>query len=364
MVSRTWVGGLLLLWTLLAAQAAVPEGYPADYAEIVAAAKTEGTVVVYSPTDLAEARPLIADFKSLYPGVSVDYRELDSARIYESFLKESTAGSASADVLWSSAMDLQVKLVNDGHALHYPSPESDKLPAWAVWKSEAYGTTLEPVGFAYDRRQLSAEQVPQTHRAFIELLKSDPARFKGRTVTYDLENSGIGFLYASQDAKASSMLWDVAAVLGASHARQLRNSAAMLDSLAAGESLLAYNVLGSYASSKRRADPSIGFVYPKDYTLVGSRIAFINKRAAHPNAAKLWLDYLLSQRGQVMLANQAGLFALRSDVQGQTSAVALKLDAGAAVKPVVIGPGLMAYLDRGKRQEFLKRWKELLAPKE
>ena len=347
--------GLLALFMLLPAHGQAPEGYPVDYAATIASARQEGKVVVYSPTDMAEARYLIADFTALYPGVEVEYHEYGSSELNSRFLNEVQAGGATADVLWSSAMDLQAKLVNDGHALTYASPERARLPEWAVWKNEAWGTTLEPIGFAYNKRLLAPAEVPRTHAEFIRLLKSDPLRFRARVITYDLENSGLGFLYATQDAKASNMLWQVAQVLGAAQARQVTSTAAMFESVGSGQSLLAYNLLGSYAYSKVRTDPNIGFVYPQDYVLVGSRIAFIHRRAAHPNAAKLWLDYLLSKRGQTVLSQQAGLFALRSDVRA-VSPASQQLDASGNIRPIGIGPSLMTYLDRGKREDFLKRW--------
>ena len=45
----------------------VPAGYPADYAQTIAAAKKEGKVVIYSATDTKAAQPLIKDFEALYP---------------------------------------------------------------------------------------------------------------------------------------------------------------------------------------------------------------------------------------------------------------------------------------------------------
>ena len=255
-------------------------------------------------------------------------------------------------------MDLQVKLVNDGYAMPYPSPEIPHLPDWAMWKIEAYGTTFEPVGIAYNKRNLIADEIPQTHHEFVQLLNANPDRFKGKVITYDLEKSGLGFLFAAQDAKTSSVFWDIARALGKCEARLDSNTATMLDSIASGETLLAYNLLGAYAYARSRSDPSVGFVYPRDYTLVISRIAFINKRAGNPNAARLWLDYLLSKRGQTVLANQSGMFALRSDVSGETTAAALTRTLGSSVKPVAIGPSLMAYLDRRKRRDFLSQWKQ------
>lgn len=359
---RVWLCACLVLLTLSVAHAVQQEGYPAEYAATVAAARREGQVVIYASTDERVARPVIEDFRALYPGIAVQYHESDSVGIYQRFLQESRDGVPGADVLWSSAMDLQMKLVNDGHALTYASPERAALPDWAVWRNEAYGTTLEPVGFAYNKKLLAASEVPHTHADFIRLMRAQPERLHGRVATYDLEGSGLGFLVATQDARASSMLWEVAREMGRLKARQMTSTAAMLDSIAAGESLLAYNLLGSYASEQMRANPAIGFVYPTDYTLVGSRIAFIHRHAAHPNAARLWLDYLLSRRGQSLLASQAGLIALRSGIQGEHTAAALQQEAAGNLRPIGIGPSLITYLDRHKRQDFLRRWQQALPP--
>ena len=49
--------------------------------------------------------------------VKVEYNDMNTTEIYNRFISERAAGSGSADVLWSSSMDLQVKLVSDGAAL-------------------------------------------------------------------------------------------------------------------------------------------------------------------------------------------------------------------------------------------------------
>jgi len=341
------------------ALAGVPAQLPAaaaGNAERLAAARQEGRVVVYGTTDLSAARPLIEDFEALHPGIKVDYRELESTECNRRFLAESASGAPTADVVWSSAMDLQVKLVNDGHALHYESTELESLPAWAVWRAEAYGTTFEPVGLAFNERLLPEREVPRTHAQLARLLGTSGSRFTDKVLAYDLANAGLGFLVATQDARTSPGFWDLARALGRNGVRLVPTTSTMLDRIAAGQTLLAYNVLGSYSQRRAKADPSIGLVYFRDYTLVVSRIAFIHRRAAHPEAAKLWLDHLLSQRGQTVLAQRSGLFSLRSDVAGDETAAALTRQLGASLKPIAIGPSLMAYLDRTKRAEFLKEW--------
>ncbi len=338
----------------------VPPGYPAAYADTVAAARKEGKVVVYATTDVAAATPLMRAFEGLYPGIKVEYREIDSPELYRRFVAETSAHSPTADVLWSSAMDLQLKLVNDGFAQTYPSPEAGGLPEWAVWKNEAYGTTSEPVVFIYNERLLRPDEIPQTHADFARLLKDKPERFKGKVTTYDIEKTAVGFLFATQDSRVAPLFWPLAKLLGASSVRLETSTAAMMEAIGSGTALLGYNVIGSYAIARARMDPSIAVVLPKDYTLVLSRVAFIAKGAANPNAARLWLDFLLSNRGQT-LAARSGLLSVRRDVPGELAAPALAKSLGASFRPIGVGPGLLVYLDRAKQQEFLKQWREAMS---
>lgn len=373
MVRRTFIaraaGGFLavplavfsVLSTLPEALSQVPTGYPASYAETIAAARKEGKVVIYATTDVSSATPLNRAFEALYPDVKVEYREIDSPALYRRFVTETSSHRPTADVLWSSAMDLQLKLVNDGYAQPYPSPEASSLPEWAVWKSEAFGTTFEPVVFIYNERHLRAGEVPQTHAEFARLLKDRPERFKGRVTTYDIEKTAVGFLFATQDSRATTAFWSLAKLLGESNVRLETSTAAMMEAIGSGAALLGYNVIGSYAMARAKLDPSIAVVLPSDYTLVLSRVAFIAKGAANPNAAKLWLDFLLSNRGQTLLAAKSGLPSVRRDVAGELTASALAKSLGASLRPIVVGPGLLVYLDRAKQQEFLRQWREAMA---
>ncbi|HDR9872791.1 TPA: ABC transporter substrate-binding protein [Burkholderia cenocepacia] len=344
--------------------AQVPQGYPASYQSVVEGARKEGKVVIYTSTDAAAARPLIKDFEAAFPGVKVEYNDMNSTEMYNRFISESAAGTATGDVLWSSAMDVIVKLVNDGYAQPYVSPENAALPDWAKFQQQAYGTTFEPIGFVYNKRLLQPNDIPKTHSDFVRLLRSQPARFKSKVSTFDIEKSGSGFLFLSQDDRiGGSAVWDVVRAMGQSDARLQSSTGTIMERISSGENLIAYNQILSYAYAKGKKDPSIGYSYPKDYTLVLSRVTFITKDAKHPNAARLWTDYLLSKRGQNILANQADLFSIRSDVTGEATISRLSQELGSSLKPIPIGASLLVYLDQAKRLEFIKQWKSALQGK-
>jgi iron(III) transport system substrate-binding protein len=346
----------------LAAGAQAPAGYPATYQKIIDAAKKEGKLVIYGATDSKAAQPLVKDFNALYPGIVVEYNDMNSTEVYNRFISEAAAGGATADVLWSSAMDLQMKLASDGYAMAYKSVEAPKIPGWAVWNDMAYGTTFEPAAIVYNKRLVTGAEVPQTHADFAKLIATE--KFRDKVTTYDIEKSGVGFMFMIQDSQDYPQFAGLQNAFGAARVRVQSSTGTMLERISSGENLIGYNVLGSYALVRAKTDPSLGVVLPKDYTLIMSRVQFINKSAKNPNAAKLWMDYLLSQRGQTVVANDSKLFAIRADVKGETTSAELIREIGEKnVKPLPVGPALLQYLAPAKRMAFLKQWKDTAGKK-
>jgi len=342
---------------LTMAYGARAQHYDPTYEELVASADAEGTLSVYSTTDAAEADELLDQFRSLYPGIHLDYHDQNSTEIFERVRRETGSGQVTADLVWSSAMDLQLKLVNDGYAQPYHSPNLGWLPDWAVWKEEAYGITAEPVAIVYNTQHLPAGDVPRTHADLLRLLGEKPETFKGKVGTYDPERSSVGFLFLTQDLQITERNWALVRAMGQVGAKLYASTAAMLDRVAAGDHLIAYNVVGSYALERRKREPALGVVLPADYTLILSRVAFIPNAAPHPNAAKLFLDHLLSRPGQQALAARS-IGPVRDDVPSNPAALAADKD---AARPIHVGPGLLTYLDQAKQKRVLRDWRAALA---
>jgi iron(III) transport system substrate-binding protein len=331
---------------------------PGTAVGIVAAAFKERKVVVYAATDRDIIAPFLADFAELYPRLEVEYLDLNTGEMNDRFLEEAASGVPTADVLWSPAMDLQMKLANDGFAQTYESPEAAQLPSWAVWRNEAFGTTLEPYVFVHDRRRLPPSLAPQTHAELARWIEGSPERLRGRVGTYDPERSAIGYLLLTQDSRIDPAFPETLRVYARAGLALQKRTATMIERVRSGQDLLAFNLNGSYALDAARDFPELEIVYPKDYVLAASRIALIPKAARHPNAARLFLDYLLSRRGQEVMARRAGLFSIRTDVAGENTAAALSRTLGARLKPIHVGPSLLVFLDGSKRAAFIRHWRE------
>ncbi|HSC78837.1 MAG TPA: ABC transporter substrate-binding protein [Chitinolyticbacter sp.] len=333
---------------------------PSPHAACYRLARAEGRVVIYSVTDAKRVRPLIARFEARYPGVRVDYREMNSLALHRRFLDDLAQRRDGADLLWSSAMDLQIKLVNDGHAQAYRTAEAHALPDWAGYRDQAWATTFEPVVIAYHRQRLPEAQVPRSHLALTRLLERHPERWRGRLATYDIERSAVGFSFLAHDERiGGEAIWRLVRRLGEARVELHATTEAMVARLASGEIDLAYNAVGSYVLARAASDPHIGFVFPHDYTLVLSRIAVIPRAARRPHAAQLWLDFLLSREGQRLLSDQH-LLSIRWDGGDELGAADLTRILRDSVKPIQPGPGLLALQDQRNRAALIARWRKEL----
>lgn len=317
-------------------------------------------LTIYSTTDTAVFDPVLRDFRSLNPDITVCYVELDAAPLYERFLHETDAGHPQADVLLSTSMDLQVKLVNDGYAMPHLSENARAMPAWARWRDEAFGFTFEPIVMVFNREAMAGQAIPQSRQELLQLLKRDPRRWHRRVGTYDVSRSGAGYLMASQDARQSSEFGALIETFGDAAMQTEERTADLLDRLETGDLAIGYNLLGSYARKRVDNGAPLVIVYPQDYTLALSRTAVLPKNAPNPASAHKFLEYLLSLRGQRMLAVQGGLPAIRHELGGPYDRLGLAVAQVGLLRPIALGPGLLVYLDRQKRQRLLGSWRAII----
>lgn len=363
---RTALYGALIVATFMTlptsghAQTSSLEGYPQSYSDILAKAEQEGSIVIYANTENAAVTPILADFQKAFPKIRVDYIEIKAADLYSRVSSEAAANALKADMVWSSAMDLQYQMVKEGLAADYASPETKNIPDWASYDNKLYGITFEPVVFVYNSKLVSAEEMPKTRLGLAKFLEDNAERFKGKVTTYDPQRSGLGFFAVSHDAKINNNLWTLVTAFGATDTKFYVSTGTMLEKISAGEHAIAYNIIGPYAYLRAARDPNVKIIVPEDFTLILSRSAYITKTASHPNAARVFLDYLLSKRGQSVIANGANLFSIRADVDGDATAAHLTAQYGDHLKPVRINDALADDLSPVKRLTFFRKWEQTI----
>ncbi|WP_251976289.1 ABC transporter substrate-binding protein [Salinicola avicenniae] len=316
-------------------------------------AEARTALVVEAALDRDVFEPVLAAFAAENPQLDVDYRDRSTLTVDQ----RARDRDDPPDVVISSAMPWQMALSNEGLAQPLDVPEAAEWPAWAKWRDEVFGFTFEPIVMAYRLELASHMPPPETHRDLLHLFTDYRELLAGRLTTYSPEESGVGYLLAQQDARYTPRAWDLFTAMDAADVQPERTTRQMLEGLSDGRYWLGYNLLGSYAMVWAQTHPDIIVQVPNDYSLVLMRMAFVHRDAPHPSAAKRFVAFLLSQRGQHIMAGGTPLFSVRDDVIGPYTAQRLRDQVGDHLYPIPINATLLAFVDPLRRQAFLDRWR-------
>ncbi len=317
-------------------------------------------MVIYSTLDSRLAAPLIWAFQANHPEVTVRYEDLLASEIAARVIAETDAGQPSADFLFSSGMDLQLKLANDGYGQEVSVPEGHDWPTWAKWQHTAFALTFEPAVLVYHKPSFPAGP-PQSRLELLDWLATAPDTLTGRIGTYDIERSAVGYLFIARDTEHFPDIWSLLRAMGQAGLQTFPTSQDIIDRVADGRLVLGYNILGSYAAEQARLAPDIGFVLLRDYTVVVSRVALVPRAAATPDLGRTFLAFLMSAEGQTLLSEKLRLPSVSLEVSGAGSGAAMQAALGDQLRPVPVSPGVLVYLDQAKRQRLLRLWREALA---
>jgi iron(III) transport system substrate-binding protein len=315
-------------------------------------------LVIASVTDLDFMQPLISAFQDSNPGITVSYIEDTSNSLDANVSRACNAGKFFADLVISSSIAQQVRLVNDGCAREIASPVLASLPTWAQWRSELVGLTYEPAVIVYNKAAFAEDGPPLSRFDLIDLMRQSD-RLTGRIATYDIEESGVGYLFAFQDSTEASTWGRLIEGFGRNAVSTFCCSSDVIDRVADGRAHIGYNVLGSYALSRSEKDPRVGVVLPTDYTLVLARAAYVPREARAADAARAFIELALSPRGRSILD---GEIRLLTPLSGPSVLAKLGGNEEPALRPIPLSPALLVSLDRAKRARFLSQWRKSVTP--
>lgn len=293
------------------------------------------TVRILSSTDTAIFAPIIENFIGQNTTISIEYFVTGTADLDRKFRE----APQNFDIVISSAMDLQFKLANDGYALRL---ENLQHPDWAQWRESLFAFTAEPAAIVINRDAFGSYPLPKTRQELIVALRERPDVFKGRVGTYDVRESGLGYLFATQDARASDTFWRLMEVMGGLNVRLYCCSGSMIDDLANGSLAVAYNVLGSYAGARIDDKDALEIVLPSDFPTTMMRTALVSSETEQAAIARTFVQHLIE----------------RTETDADTLPLPVLSTTGPSIEPTTIPlePALMTFLDDLKRRQFLTEW--------
>ena len=276
-------------------------------AELIAKAKQEGKVVYYTDLIVDQiVRPLVAGFEAKY-GVKVEYARADSQANLLKLMGEHKAGSMQADVFATTS---GLKPLLDVNAVMKTQLEGAKaLPPEfkdpnGYWVAANY-YVMTP---AVNTDLVPEKDRPKTYEDLLDKKWTDKIVWKQNDTS-----GGPGFI--------GHVLSTMGEEKGMAYLRQLReqriksvgaSARAVLDQVIAGEYPLVLQIFNHHAAlSAKKGAPSQWLKL--EPVMVQTELHAITAAAPHPNAAKLFLEYMISKEGQLIF-QKADYFPTRSDV--------------------------------------------------
>jgi iron(III) transport system substrate-binding protein len=279
----------------LAATAALPSprAFAAEMSarekELFEAAKKEGELTWYTAhSDDVTAQALGRDFESIYPGIKVNVVRTTAQVAFQRVTQEVRAGAMQVDVLSSTDLGHYVSL-KEKNLLETYVPEN-AAKAIDVYKNSDpdglfYVTAAGLIGISYNTTKLKEEEVPKT---WPELL--DP-KWKDKISVGHPGFSGYVGTWVVTMRKLYG--WDFFEKLAKNNPQVGRSINDTVTMLNAGERIVAAGPVGTTMDSAKKGNP-LAMVYPSDGSVLIIAPSGIMKGVKHPNAAKLFMEYLLS----------------------------------------------------------------------
>ena len=257
---------------------------PDRTARLIAGAKKEGELMLYSSLTQDDQLKLVADFKRRY-AVTVKFWRGSQAHILQRVLSETRGGRFEFDVLETNAPQIEALAREQlQQKMNSPYVEQELLPEVMPPHGEWAPDRLNLLVYAYNTRLVKAADVPKSWQALL-----DP-KWKKRIGVESTNVDWFAALVKSLGENAGLELFRRMADNGLA-VRTGHNHSAVL--VAAGEIPL---MLGIYSHDadrmKAKSAPVDWFILPPAVVLP-SAVA-VSRRAPHPNAAALFYDYMLT----------------------------------------------------------------------
>jgi len=267
---------------------------------LVEGAKKEGQVIFYTGLIVDQVvRPLKDAFEKEYPFLQVDFFRGNSEAVAQRVLIEYQAKKYDVDVVSGSAATGMVQRA--GYMQRFYSPELAAYPSELKDPKGFWGSTnVYFMTLGYNTRNVKTSELPKTYEDLLN------PRWKGQMMWSTSRGSGapqfIGnILLTMGQEKGKAYLQKLKTQ---NIAKSTASARQILDLVIAGEYPIAVQIFNHHAYISKKAGAPVEWQPLEPVTATNNTVG-LAAYAPHPHAAMLFLDFLLSKRGQkvVQFAN-------------------------------------------------------------
>ncbi len=335
---------LLILLLGLTDPAGAAPAWQEEMDRVIQAAKKEGTLAIIGPPGADRRDSLTVPFQKKY-GISVEYWAEPGPGIPPRLMAERQAGRYLWDIVIAGALEdlvLPLKVLEPIEpALILPDikdPKNWRDGAMEFLDAGRQVLVMTPFqrGVLFVNTQLAD---PKAFKSYKDLL--DP-KWSAKIVTDDPRKAGPG--------QASFTFFFLHPELGPTYIQALaqqklvfmKDYAQEVDAVGRGKFPIVIGTSDSLAEERIKQGIPIAIVDPRqlregsDVSPASGGVGLFS-RAPHPNAAKLYLNWLLSKEGQTSFARAAGYVSSRLDVPTDHAAP-WRVPQPGAIKTYGLGP--------------------------
>lgn len=285
---------------------------------LAGAVEAAESVMLYASLKETQLQALKEGFTKLHPSIKMEYFTAGTGKIMTKLAAEQQAGRVVADVLWVGEPHYLFTFKEQGRLLPYHSPEAKGL-ADHLKDSDGMFTAgrVITLGLGYHAPSFPGGEEPK------DWTDLHQPRLKGQVGVADPTLSGTAFYTVATIVENYG--WGYFEKLKANGAVVVKGAQDVVDRIASGD-LKAGIVVDYLAKGAEKKGSPIRFMYPKTGIIVITSPLAILKSTQSPEAAKKFMDFVLSRDGQAILA-KAQVLPVRSDGLKQAGAETWMLEA-------------------------------------
>jgi iron(III) transport system substrate-binding protein len=273
--------------------------------DVVEGAKKEGQLVFYSGIPIPDAQAILSALERKYPFIKTTFYRSTGPALVSRIQTEQRAGSHIWDVMNSTGFEPYV-LLEQGYFAKHDSPERKFFPEGHK-DNEGYWATMytSPMVLSYNTRLVSPAELPKD---YFDLLQP---KWKGRL---GLDSADFEWYANLRKTWGPEKAQKFLEGLKRQEVRLVQGRALLTELLTGGEiAILVNNFLQNAIEAKRKGSPVE--MLALDPVVSAAGLVGINKLAPHGNAARLFVDFVLSKEGQELIV-KTDRSSVRKDVAG------------------------------------------------
>jgi iron(III) transport system substrate-binding protein len=263
----------------------------------------EEKLYIYTSMKESMVGGLKTAFMKKYPDIKIDFQSAGAGKLMAKIAAERESGKILADVLWTSEVPDFYQLKANGLLLQYTPAEFKSLVnPLPDYDGSFTAARLGTLGVAYNTRLIK-----EAPKSWNDLKKPE---YKG---AFGIANPALsGTAYMSVAVLSKAFGWEFFEALRANGAKMGKGSGQVVDDTASGD-LVASLAVDYITLDKIDKGATLQLVYPPEMLVVPSPVT-IFKNSPNVEAAKKFVDFLLSQEGQSIVVED-GTLPVRADVK-------------------------------------------------